>query len=144
MKKLISASVVAMVLLSGCATNEGPEYSGSDYNQVKRYETGVVIDAKPVIISDDGTGKFLGAIIGAVVGSTMGRAEGRTLATLGGGLAGGYAGTQIGKANGVELTVELDSGDSIVVVAKGNNIVTGDRVKIIKNGSKIEQVYKID
>lgn len=144
MKKIISASAVLLLLLSGCATNKGPEYSGNDYNQVKRYETGEVLDAKPVVISDDGSGKFLGAIIGAVLGSTMGRAEGRTLATLGGGLAGGYAGNEIGKANGVELTVKLDSGDNIVVVAKGNNIVAGDRVKIIRNGSKIEQVYKID
>lgn len=144
MKKLISVSIVALMLLSGCATNKGPEYSGTDYNQVKRYETGVVTEARPVVISDDGSGKFLGAVIGAVLGSTMGRAEGRTLATLGGGLAGGYAGNEIGKANGVELTVELDSGENIVVVAKGNNIVAGDRVKIIKNGSKIEQVYKID
>lgn len=144
MKKLISVSIVALMLLSGCATNKGPEYSGNDYNQVKRYETGMVLEARPVIISDAGSGKFLGAIIGAVLGSTMGRAEGRTLATLGGGLAGGYAGNEIGKANGVELTVELDNGEHIVVVAKGNNIVAGDRVKIIKNGSKIEQVYKID
>lgn len=144
MKKLTSLLIVSLMLLGGCATNKGPEYSGTDYNQVKTYKTGIVQDAKPVIISDDGTGKFLGALVGAVVGSTMGRAEGRTLATLGGGLAGAYAGNEIGKANGVELSVKLDSGDNIVVVAKGNNIVAGDRVKIIMKGSKVEQVYKID
>lgn len=144
MKKLISVFSIALVLLGGCATNNGPEYSGTDYNQVKTFETGRVVEARPVVISDDGSGKFLGAIIGAVVGSTMGRAEGRTLATLGGGLIGGYAGNEVGKANALELSVELDNGGTIVVVAKGNNIVAGDRVKIIKNGSKIEQVYKID
>lgn len=144
MKKLISVLIVTLMFLGGCATNKGPEYSGTDYNQVKSYETGIVIEARPVVISDDGSGKFLGALIGAVVGSTIGKAEGKTLATLGGGLIGGYAGNEVGKANALELSVELDSGEHIVVVAKGNNIIAGDRVKIIKNGTKIEQVYKID
>ena len=144
MKKLVYLSVTALLLLSGCANHGGVEYSGKDYNQIKRYDIGVVVEARPVVISDDGTGSFLGAIIGAVVGSTMGRASGRTLATLGGGLVGGYAGNQIAKANAMELSVALDNGDNIVVVTKGTEIVAGDRIKIIKDGSKVAQVYKID
>lgn len=144
MKKLIYVSVATVLLLSGCAATGVPEYSGQDYNQIKRYDTGVVVEAKPVVISDDGTGTFLGAVIGAVVGSTMGKGAGNTLATLGGGLAGGYAGSQIAKANAMELSVKLDNGENIVVVAKGTTIGTGDRVKIIKDGSKVAQVYKIN
>jgi outer membrane lipoprotein SlyB len=144
MSQLISISVVALLFLSGCAKTGVPEYSGQDYNQIKRYDIGVVEDARLVIISDDGMGTFLGAIIGGVVGSTMGRGAGNTLATLGGGLVGGYAGSQIAKANAVELSVKLDNGENIVVVAKGTNIVAGDRVKIIKDGSKVAQVYKIN
>lgn len=144
MNKFISASVVILLILTGCATNKGPEYSGQDYNQIKGYEIGVVQEVRPVVISDSGTGTFLGAIIGTVVGSTMGRGNGNTLATLAGGLIGGYAGNEIGKANAQELSVELESGDQIIVVAKGNNIAVGDRVKIIKDGNKVDQVYKID
>ncbi|MDD2789261.1 MAG: glycine zipper 2TM domain-containing protein [Sulfurimonas sp.] len=143
-KSICIIAATSMLLLSGCATNNGPEYDGNSYNQIKRYDTGVVIESRPVIISDDGSGKFLGAIIGAVVGSTMGRASGRTLATLGGGLAGAYAGNEIGKANASELTVELDNGDNVVVIAKGKEIFAGDRVKIIKDGSRVAQVYRID
>ncbi len=144
MKKLLSMAVVTGLILSGCATSGVPEYSGQDYNQIKKYDTGRVIEAKPVVISDDGTGTFLGAIIGGVVGSTMGRGAGNTLATLGGGLVGGYAGNQVAKANAMELTVDLDNGEHVVVVAKGVNIHTGDRVRIVKDGSKASQVYKIN
>jgi outer membrane lipoprotein SlyB len=143
MNKLISASVMALLLLSGCATNKGPEYDGRDYNQIKRYDVGRVVEARPVVITDTGSGKFLGAIIGAVVGSTMGRASGKTLTTLGGGLAGAYAGNEIAKANGTELTIELDNGENIVAVVKGNEILAGDRVRVIKDGSKVANVSKI-
>jgi len=142
MKKLIFASVVALLLFSGCTRNEGPQYSGSDYNQIKRYELGVVIEARPVVVSDDGGGTFLGALVGAVVGSTIGKGSGNTLATLGGGLAGAYAGNQLGKANASELTVKLDNGDQIIVLVKGKKFMAGDRIKIIRYHGRVEQVYK--
>jgi len=137
-------TLTLLLLTSGCATNEGPEYSGKDYNQIKHYDTGKVIEVRAVVITDDGSGKFLGAIIGVVLGSTVGRGSGTTLAMLGGGLAGGYAGSQIGKANATELTVELDNGGHIVVVVKGKHIEVGDRVKIIKDGNKASEVSKIN
>ncbi|EQB40380.1 hypothetical protein M947_00865 [Sulfurimonas hongkongensis] len=137
-------SVLSLFLLVGCATNKGPLYDGSSYKQMKRIEIGRVIKQRPVVISDNGTGTFLGAVVGAVLGSTVGRGSGTTLAMLGGGLAGGYAGKEIGKANGAELTVELESGEMVVVVVKGSDfIAVGDRVKIIKDGNKVAQVDKI-
>jgi outer membrane lipoprotein SlyB len=140
MKLLTSIAATVLLLFSGCATNEGPEYDGNSYNKVKRYETGIVLNVRPVVIKDDGSGKFFGAIIGTVLGSMVGQGNGRTLATLGGGLGGYYAGKEAGKANGEELTVELDYGENIVVVAKGNRFFKGDRVKMIKDGNKVVQV----
>ncbi len=64
--------------------------------------------------------------------------------SLGGGLAGGYAGSEIGKANGSELSVELDNGEQVIVVVKGNHIKVGDRIKIIKDGNRVAQVDKIE
>ncbi|MDY0232781.1 MAG: glycine zipper 2TM domain-containing protein [Sulfurimonas sp.] len=142
--KVVYMSILSLFLLAGCATNKGPEYDGSSYNQMKRIEIGKVVEQKLVVIKDDGSGKFLGAVVGAVLGSTVGRGAGTTLAMLGGGLAGGYAGHEVGKANGAELTVELQSGEMVVVVVKGSeNIVVGDRVKIIKDGNKVARVDKI-
>ena len=126
------------VIFAGCATNSGPEYSGSSYSQIKHYEIGVVTGEKPVVITDDGSGKFFGALIGAVLGDAINSSNG--IATLGGGLAGYYAGSQIGKANGDELTVKLDNGDNIVIVVKGNKFKVGDRIKIIKDGNRVTQV----
>jgi outer membrane lipoprotein SlyB len=143
MKRVLIPSFLAMILLSACATNQGPEYNGRTYNQIKTYLTGEVVEEKPVVVSDNGSGLFLGALIGGVIGSTMGRGAGNTLATLGGGLAGAYAGDEIGKANGDELTVKLDSGEYIVVVVKGKQFMVGDRVKIIKDGNKVAQVDRI-
>ncbi len=110
-KKIISLLTITILGLSGCATNEGPTYDGNSYAQIKKYDIGVILEDKPVAISDDGSGKFLGTLVGAVLGSTMGKGNGNTLATLGGGIADYYAGNEI-----------------------------GDRVKIIKDGNKVAQV----
>jgi len=143
MKLLLASMSVVALMLSGCATGNGPEYDGNSYNQIKRYDTGVVVAERGVIIKDDGSGKFLGALIGAVVGSTVGHGDGSVLAALGGGLVGGYAGNEVGKANAKELTIELDNGENIVIVVKGKDIQVGDRIQIIKDGNKVAQVNKI-
>ena len=143
MKILISLSVASLLLFSGCATNRGPEYSGEDYTQIKSYEIGTVTKSRPVVISDDGSGKFIGALVGAVLGSLVGSNKGSVLAMLGGGLGGRYVGSEIAKANGEELTVELDHGEEVVIVLKGNRFLAGDRIKIIRDGNKVAQVERL-
>ena len=138
------SSVTIMLILSGCATNSGPEYDGNSYQEIKTYEIGTVKSVRPVVISDNGTGTFLGAIVGTVLGSVVGEGNGNTLATLAGGLGGAYAGDQIGKANASELSVHLNNGNHVVVVVKGKDFLVGDRVKIIKDGNKVDQVYRIN
>ena len=144
MKKVVYITMVSLLAFSGCATNGGPEYDGNSYNQIKQQELGTVVHARPVIISDSGSGKFLGAIVGAVIGSTMGGGRGTRLTTLGGGLLGGYAGNEINKANAYELTVKLDAGNTIVVVAKGKGYRVGDRVQIVRDGNRVAQVYRVN
>ncbi len=137
-------TLLAMPFMSGCATNKGPEYDGNSYNKIKRIQTGVVIAERPVVIKDGGGGTFLGAIIGTVLGSTMGSGRGSTLMALGGGLAGGYAGSQINKADAQELTVDLNTGETVVVVVKGDNLyVIGDKIKIIKDGNTVARVERL-
>ena len=139
--KTISILLTLSILyFSGCATNDGPEYDGKSYSQIKRYQIGIITQERPVVISDDGTGKFFGMIIGAVLGSTLGGGAGSTLTSLGGGVAGYYAGDEVGKANGDELTVKLETGETIVIVVKGKDLKIGDKIKIIKEGNKVAQV----
>jgi len=144
LKSTLTSVTLAVFLLSGCATNNGPEYNGSNYSQIKHFQIGTIISEKPVVITDSGAGKFLGAIIGAVLGSTIGQGNGSTLAALGGGIAGSYAGSEIAKANADELTVELDNGEQIIVVVKGKNYEIGDRIKIVKDGNNASQVYRAE
>ena len=145
MKKVfLVSSVTIMLILSGCATNSGPEYDGNSYQEIKTYEIGTVKSVRPVVISDNGTGTFLGAIVGTVLGSIVGKGNGNTLATLAGGLGGAYAGSQAAKANASELSVHLNNGNNVVVVVKGKDFLVGDRVKIIKDGNRVDQVYRIN
>ena len=142
--KLVLVLFFSLFILSGCATNGGPEYDGDSYSLIKHYEIGRVTAIKPVVVKDSGIGTFIGALVGAVVGSTMGKGNGSTLMSLGGGLAGAYAGSEIGKANAQELSVRLDDGDNVVVVVKGKDAYSvGDRVKIIKDGNKVDNVERL-
>jgi len=143
-KFLLAISVVMALLLAGCASLEGPEYSGASYQEIKTYEIGTIESIRPVVITDNGAGTFIGALVGGVLGSTVGGGRGSALATLAGGLGGAYVGSQVNKANAQELSVKLDNGQDIVVVSKGKEFIVGDRVKIIKDGNQVDQVYKIN
>lgn len=143
MKYLISLSVTSLLIFSGCATNIGPEYEGGSYKQIKKYDIGTVTKSRPVVITDDGSGKFVGTLVGAVLGSMVGSNRGKILAMLGGGLGGHYVGAELGKANGEELSVELDNGEEVVIVLKGNRFIAGDRIKIIRDGGKVAQVERL-
>ncbi|VAW81322.1 hypothetical protein MNBD_GAMMA14-2458 [hydrothermal vent metagenome] len=60
------------------------------------------------------------------------------MATLGGGLLGAYAGNEIAKANAQELTVDLNNGSTVVVIAKGQKFSVGQHVRIVlENGNVV-------
>lgn len=145
MKSLIVVFITVTALLyTGCAHQQGPEYDGRSYNQMKQVREGEVVAHRYVVVQDDGSGRFLGALIGAVLGSTMGGGEGRRLTLVGGAILGGVVGNEAGKANAEELTVALDNGRTVVVVVKGNNaFLVGDRVRIIKDGNTVASVQRI-
>jgi len=142
MKKLTIAvcSSLIMIMNSGCVPAGTPtiDAAGARYELVA--QTGVITDARAVAIKDEGNGSFLGAIVGAVVGSTMGRGNGAVLMTLGSGLLGSYVGNEIGKSNAQELSVDLDAGQSVVVISKGTQYRIGQRVKIVKRDGRVFNV----
>ena len=142
---ITAAALLWMPMMSGCAKRGVPEYEGSSYDQVKRFDIGTVVATRPVVVKDDGLGSMIGAITGVVLGSFVGGGRASALGTLGGGLAGAYVGSEVGKANAQELTVELEYGEEVVIVVKGNNIYSaGDRVRIIKDGNKVASVDKLE
>jgi len=140
MKKFITVVAVAGLFFTGCATRGLQEMDASSVNYEMSYQVGIVEHIKPVVIKDNGTGTFLGAISGAVLGSLVGKGKGNTLATLAGGLGGMYAGNELGKANAQELSVALDNGSHVVVLSKGNMFHTGERVRIVKHNGRVYSV----
>lgn len=140
MKSFMTSMIVLIFVLSGCAQRGVYEVSPQSANKAYHYQTGTVEEIRPVVIKDNGTSTFLGAITGAVLGSMIGQGKGNTLATLAGGLTGAYVGSQLGKANAQELTIHLDDGEDIVVIMKGLRFYTGERVRVIKNGQRVIRV----
>jgi len=149
MKKIfvcLMAAVMAMPLwLSGCA----PKVGGSDVNvggarTVQRVSFGTVQSVREVRIENDASigtavGTVGGAVVGGVLGSMVGDGRGRTLATMGGAIAGAGAGYLGGQAlqsqTGLEITVLMDSGETIAI-AQGADIAfgPGQRVQVVSGG----------
>jgi outer membrane lipoprotein SlyB len=138
--KMIGSSFLAVALLSGCAKSGVPELESSSTQYVLTSQSGVVTDAKAVVVKDSGGGGMLGAVVGGVLGSTMGGGKGSVLTALGGGLIGMYAGNEIAKSNAQELSVKLDDKQEVVVVSKGTTFTVGQRVKIVKRDGRIFNV----
>ncbi len=140
MKRFLVPLASLAILLGGCTQRGIYEVSPQSTNRVYYYQIGTIEEIRPVVIKDNGTSTFLGAITGAVLGSMIGKGKGNTLATLAGGLTGAYVGSQLGKANAQELTIHLDNGEDIVVIIKGLQFYPGERVRVIKEGRRVMRV----
>lgn len=140
--KLIVAVIYSSIIigLGGCAQSGVPQVDADASRYEMISQSGVVTDVRAVVVKDEGSGGFLGAIVGGVLGSTMGGGRGSVLTTLGGGLVGAYAGNEIGKSNAQELSVTLDNRQEVVVVYKGTQFFVGQRVKIVKRNGRVYNV----
>lgn len=142
---LAAALLAGLMLLGGCAPRVGgSDYDSSTVRSAQNVTYGTVADVRVVRINDDsGTNEAIGTIgggvVGGVLGNMIGGGTGRTLATVGGAVLGagaGYAGGKaLGTQDGYEITVDLDSGGSIVIT-QGADIAfsQGQRVKVISGG----------
>ncbi len=133
-------TLCALAMSSGCATYSA---SGSSY---PRYETrtaydveyGEVVATRSVEIEGDASiiGVWGGSEVGRAVGGTVGDGDTRRVARAVGGVAGAVAGEAIEKKltaeDGLEITVRLDSSDTIAVVqAQDVLFAPGDRVRVL-------------
>ncbi len=144
--------LVAMMgsTLAGCVNDSlsGDVYSSSQAKQVQYVTYGTLVAVRPVQIQgDDGNnaiGTIGGAVLGGFLGNTIGRGAGRSLATAGGAVVGGLAGNAatngLNKANGVQLQIRKDDGNTIQVVQKvdsNTRFYVGQRVSMASSGSTI-------
>ncbi|MFA5610571.1 MAG: glycine zipper 2TM domain-containing protein, partial [Alcaligenes sp.] len=127
---LVVASLAAPVfLLAGCA-NKSASSSVYSYGQAQREQIvrlGTVVSVRAVTIQEDqnsGVGTVGGAALGGVAASTIGGGRGSILASIGGAILGGLVGNAVenrmGKTQGLEITVQLDNGETRVVAQEAD------------------------
>ena len=137
----LAASLTAVALLAGCASDQSGDVSSRDEaRQVQTVRTGTITALRPVTI--EGTkspvGAGAGAVVGGIGGSAIGGGRGSFVTAIIGAVAGGLLGaaTEEGftKASGVEITVKEDDGGSrayVQAVNKGEIFRVGERVRIM-------------
>ena len=132
---------IAALLLTACA----PAMIGAPYSPARAYnvELGVVEASRPVIVDgyQTGAGAATGAVIGGVGGYQIGgsssaNAAGAFLGAIIGSLIGNALEREATKANGVEITVRLDSGRLLAVVQEDgpDAFRPGDRIRVLSDG----------
>jgi outer membrane lipoprotein SlyB len=142
-RKLVFLSTLSIaILLPACATAPSNNvYSRSEAGRAQSVQWGTVEAIRPVTIQNDsrGVGTATGATLGGIAGSTLGNGN---RANSAGAVAGAVAGGAIGNAAsagttaGVEITVRLETGQSIAVVQAGSpdEFRVGDRVRVTTGG----------
>jgi outer membrane lipoprotein SlyB len=136
----ISCSLV-LIGIVGCS---GPAHSSKVYSRneagtVQNVEDGEVLYVREVTIEGSRSpwGGIAGGIMGYAVGSTIGGGSGKTVAraagTVGGAAAGSAVQEKATREVGLEITVQLDSGEIISVVQSADEqFDDGDRVRVLR------------
>ena len=148
--------LAAMMLLSSCASQTGSSYTSGQTRQASEVYMGTITHLEPAYIDNNptGVGTLGGAVVGGVVGSAVGSPKwsyaGRALMTLGGAVIGALAGTGAEKAlnskDALEITVNLDNGQTLSVVQElgdeERSFVVGDRVRVLRGSGDSARVRR--
>ena len=139
--------VMATLGLAACATNPDTVRTGEQVQREQSVRPGGVAGTRDVTIDGGrpgalgGVGGVIGAVIGGVGGSYIGTGRGTIVGSVVGSVLGGLAGNAAEQAasrqQGVELTVKLDDGRTVVIVQPAGQEAykAGDRVSVVSDGA---------
>lgn len=139
-----TTALLATALFTGaCSTHTTPStFNRSEVGRAQTVEWGTVQAIRDVQIQNDsrGVATVTGAALGGIAGSTLGGGSRANAAgAIAGAVAGGAAGNALsrGARNGVEITVQLESGRTVAVAQDGNSndYRVGDRVRVASDGT---------
>ena len=140
MKRIIALAILPLFFAS-CFPKEltGDTYSRNEVGQTQSFQRGTVTGVRFVKIQGDSkAGAIIGSIAGGVLGSNVGGGSGRTAGAIGGAGLGAVAGSAVEQKilnkQGIELTIDLDDGESVTITqehADREEFSTGDRVRVI-------------
>lgn len=154
----ISAFVSALILaaisatmFTGCpSANSGVIFSRDEASHAQNIVLGTVTDVRAGKIEGTKTaaGAVAGGAMGGVVGNLFGGGKGNTIATVGGailGAAGGAAAEEkITSKNGIQITVQLDNGQTVVIVQEADVMFqAGERVRVLTRPGGKDRVQKL-
>jgi len=134
---------VSLCLVSAAACETQPSTSSfarSDSMRAQPVTFGRVVSVQSVTIRPGQThlGMVTGAALGAIAGSQIGGGTASNVAGgIGGAVVGGVVGSAVQRAtqtaNGLEVTVTLDSGQTVAIIQPGDirDFRTGDRVRVV-------------
>lgn len=146
--KTSSLTIVSLcaagLMLGGCVSGlQGTTYSRNEARQVQEVARGTIASVTPVVIEgrQSGVGQLPGAIVGGVAGSQIGDGAGQRIFTVLGAVGGAILGSQIEeqatRAQGLELTIDMDSGRTLSIVQEVDYLDQfrpGQRVRVLTQG----------
>ena len=142
---MIAIITTFSLLAGGCTTDlTGTAYSHSEarHMQIVRYGTVKELELVKIEGTQSGIGAAAGGAAAGIGASNLGGGKGSTIYSIAGALAGGLLGNlaeeKLTRKQGVNITVQLDSGDVMSVVQQvypSQNFAVGARVKILEQGS---------
>lgn len=141
----------SMVILGGCASSRsGQVYTRDQARQEMRVSYGTVLSVHQVQIegTQSGIGAVAGGVTGGVAGSMVGGGTGRVLGAVGGALLGAGVGALaeegITRKTGLEIGVELDSGEVLSIVQEADvPYYPGERVRVLRGYDGSSRVQKM-
>lgn len=141
----ILVSLLSALLLAGCASSQsGDVYSRDQAQREMTIRKGIVESVRLVTVegTKTGLGGISGAAVGGIAGSNIGGGKGQLVGAIIGAVAGALAGgaieDSVTKTQALEITVQLDSGSSVVVVqaSQEGEFRAGDPVRLVTGGGK--------
>lgn len=139
----VAVMMAVMVVSPGCSNSRGTSsanrVSRSDTGRTNTVTKGEVTYVREVIIEGDSGvgGAIAGGVLGLAVGNQFGGGRARSLTRAAGAVGGAAAGSavqqRLSEQTGLEITVELETGEVIVVIqAADERFVIGDSVRVLQ------------
>lgn len=138
---LVKATLLACMLISGCANTDSRPVSSSPYPSHSRSAVayGVIDSIETIRGGNDGigAGAVIGGVVGGILGHQVGGGTGNDVATIAGVAGGAVVGHQIEKRNkqqdAYRIQIRLDRGGYQTVTQGITDLRIGDRVRIENN-----------
>lgn len=132
------AALAAVLVVSGCANKKTTDIDVEDASQAFKVKFGTVLDSRPVSIrSEESASVAGGAMLGGAAGALLSKTNGATLAGLVIGSLGGWGVHALFETdNGVEYTIALADGDTVVIAQ-----LQGGGERVFRSGDSVMVQY---